>query len=389
MNSFDMNLTQKLIKDYLRATKKEKANILDNYCRLTGVSRNTATQRFLRKSRKPYPRVLPVTPTKRGRKKLFVQQHKNLVLKCWDLADEICAERLYQELPTYIDQLQNASLLKGFSDLIISQTLSMSLNTLKNIVSEFPKSNYRKKSKGNPEIYKFVPVKPNFGQYSNTPGNVEVDYVEHHNGSGGPFAITGCYNDIFSGWIARTASLGKSENSVRFIHKNNEKKIFHNILEYHPDNAKTILRILFENAITEENPNGLYHLSRSRPYKKNDNAHVEQKNSDKVRRLVGYHRFYTQKQITILNKLYDISDLYDNFFIPSSKLEAKIKNTKGRVIGRNHDKAKTPYQRLMESNLIDMEVKSKLKGIRDNLSMVDLKIKRDKLLDDLMDTVLS
>lgn len=387
MNSFDMKLTQKLVKEYKNSNKVKKNLILDNYCKLTRVSRNTAVQRFRRIGRKPYPRALPVTPNKRGRKKKFDQIHVNLIRKCWELSDEICAERLYPQLPFLVEQLEKSNLLNDFSQEIVSQTLSISEGSLKNIIAKFPKPTYRQKRKGNVSIYKYVPTKPNFGQYSNIPGNVEVDYVEHHDGSGGPFAITGCYNCIFSGWIARTASLGKSENSVEFIHKNNEKKFLHNILEYHPDNAQPILKLLLQNAITKENPNGLYLLSRSRPYKKNDNAHVEQKNGDKVRRLVGYRRYYTKEHVTMLNKLYAISDLYDNFFIPSSKLEEVVKDDLGRVIKRKHDIAKTPYQRLLESEEVSEEIKRKLKEIYDNLNMVVLKNKRDKLQDALTNIV--
>jgi hypothetical protein len=84
-------------------------------------------------------------------------------------------------------------------------------------------------------------------------------------------------------------------------------------------------------------------LSRSRPYQKNDNAHVEQKNDDKVRKLVGYYRYDTEQEIRLLNLLYERSDLLDNFFIASAKLEEKIRDNKGRVIRRVHDKPKTPY----------------------------------------------
>ena len=77
---------------------------------------------------------------------------------------------------------------------------------------------------------------------------------------------------------------------------------------------------------------------------------MEQKNDDKVRKLVGYFRYGTQQQIDLLNQLYEKTDLLDNFFIASAKLEKKVRDNNGRVIKRVHDKPKTPYQKLIESN---------------------------------------
>jgi hypothetical protein len=151
--------------------------------------------------------------------------------------------------------------------------------------------------KGNFEIYKQVPIVANFGKYAmGNPGYVEVDYVEHNRGnSSGSFAITGMYTDIFSQWVARASGLGKNLRSVEDIDKKVHQKIFHPIVHCHPDNEKSILKLLFERIKNKKS----FNFSRSRPYKK--------------------------------------ADLLDNFFIPSLKLKEKIKNSLGKVIRRTYD----------------------------------------------------
>ncbi|MBD3365823.1 hypothetical protein GF360_00580 [candidate division WWE3 bacterium] len=389
MNDFDMNLTQKMAKNYKKAAKKDKSKILDDYCKLTQVKRNTAVKRFRRKIRKPYPKALPIKPKKRGRKKKYSQIHKLLIQNIWDLADQICAERLYPCLPLYVEQLHKSEKLNGFPQEVIDCVLNIPLGTLKYFIADFPKPTYKKKRKGNKDLYKQIPIKANFGKHSNKPGFVEVDYVEHNQGSNGTWAISGCYNDIFSGWITRAAGMGKSYESVKAIHKKCMNGFFHKIIELHPDNMLSTLKLLLEDMITKENPTGLFYVSRSRPYESNDNAHVEQKNGDKIRRLVGYHRYGTKEQLNLLNKLYSVSDLYDNFFIPSAKLKEKIMDTNGRVIKRKHDKPKTPFQRLLESEDISPIVKNNLKTACAKLNMVDLKAQRDKLVQKLTKTVLN
>jgi hypothetical protein len=124
-------------------------------------------------------------------------------------------------------------------------------------------------------------------------------------------------------------------------------------------------------------------LSRSRPYQKNDNAHVEQKNDDKVRKLVGYWRYDTEEELELLNMLYGKADLLDNFFIPSAKLKEKIRDGKGRIIKRVHDKPKTPYQRLIEYKETLDETKQELRSIYESIDMIELRQEINKIVQEL------
>lgn len=388
IGAFDMQLTQKLAKEYKKASKKRKGEMLTEYCLLTEVSRNTSSKRFCKEIRDVYPRVLPKTMRyrKRGPRNKFNSIHKEIVRRCWELGGNICAERLHPMLTPYIDQLDIRGMLKFYSKEDIDKTRSISLGTLKRVLSTFPKTS-SKKHKGNAMIYTKVPIVAHFSQFTDKPGYVEIDFVEHNGGvSSGVFAITGTYTDIFSGWVVRAAGLGRNENSVSSIDKIAQTRIFHRVFHYHPDNDRSILKVLFERM--KDNNKAKKHcftLSRSRPYKKNDNAHVEQKNDDKVRKLVGYYRYDTPQETDLLNKLYKEADLLDNFFIPSSKLIQKLRDNSGRVIRRVHDKPKTPFQRLMECKQLSEHDKQRIKKIFKSLDMVELRQEVNKILQTLYD----
>jgi hypothetical protein len=389
-----MELTQRQANKYKKADKRKKGEIITRYCELTKVSRNLTSKRFRKVIRNPYPRILKVNKEKGkkcGRKPKYTNVHKKIVRKAWELSGEICGERLHPVIGKYISQLEKSGELKYYERKYVRQSKEVSERTLKRIISSFPKVGKRRKSKGNAAIYKAIPIKAHFGKNAHMSGFFEIDYVEHSGGnSSGTFANTGTYVDVCLGWIARSVALGKNVKGVGKIHEANERKIFHKVYEYHPDNAKPILKLLLERKLNSRTKRGNdYQISRSRPYHKEDNGHVEQKNGDKVRKLVGYHRYDTGEQVRLLNRLYNVEDTISNFFIPSQKLIRKVKDEKGRVVSRKYDKAKTAYQRLMEAKDVSKEVKRKLSKMYNSLNLVELRRKSEKLQNQLFQTVIS
>ncbi len=390
IGDFDMKLTQKLTKQYKDAGRKTKSAMITDYCQLTRASRNTASKRFCKQIKDPYPRAVPstITPNKRGPKKKFRTVQVRIIKRCWELAGQICAERLHPCLATYIDQLHRGGMLADYTARDIAIVKGISIATLKRVIATYPRAS-NKRHKGNDFIYRQVPIVAHFGKFSHTPGYVEIDYVEHNGGSSsGLFVVTGSYTDIFSGWTARAAGLGKNLSSVSNIDTQVHTRIFHPVLHYHPDNDKAILKILFErlknnNTKGKKEQKRQFSLSRSRPYEKNDNAHVEQKNGDKVRKLVGYWRYDTYEELELLNRLYEKADLLDNFFIPAAKLKEKVRDTQGRVIRRIHDKPRTPYQRLIESDQVLKQAKQRLKSIYGSLDMIKLRQEINEILEKL------
>ena len=119
--------------------------------------------------------------------------------------------------------------------------------------------------------------------------------------------------------------------------------------------------------------------------RKNDNPYVEQKNDSIVRRWIGYGRYDTQEQIDTLNEFYEILRLYTNFFLPVQKLERKERI--GSKIKKIHDRAKTPYQRVLEADDVSDETKEKLKKKYKTLNLVILKKQIDAILKRLKPTL--
>lgn len=390
MNHFDMELTQRQAKEYKRAARKRKGEMITQYCRLTGVSRNLASKRFRKVIRDIHPRVLKDRRSRKrcGRKPKYTSIHKAIVRKTWELSGGICGERLHPVMGAYIKQLEENEELKYYGNRYIQETREISQRTLKRMIAQFPKASNRRNNKGNPTIYKTIPTQAHFGENAYRSGYVEIDYVEHSGGnSSGVFAHTGSYVDVCLGWLARGAALGKGMQGVSQIHDINKERIYHKIYEYHPDNARPILKLLLEKALGEKPAN--YAISRSRPYHKEDNGHVEQKNGDKVRKLVGYHRYDRGEQVELLNQLYEVEDKISNFFIPSQKLIEKVVDDKGRVVNRKHDRAQTAFTRLMKSPKVNEEIKERVASIREGLNLIDLREQSEQLQKQLFATVIS
>jgi hypothetical protein len=272
----------------------------------------------------------------------------------------------------------------------------ISVISLKRMISTFEEKIYDKmhnpkRRTGTPALYKMIPISAKFGKRSHEkPGLIEVDYVEHKGGvNSGRFAITGTYTDIVCGWIVRAAGWGHNLCSIQSIHDTLSPRIYHRPREYHPDNAPALLRCLFDmvQSTQIDRKRMTLKLSRSRPYESNDNAHVEQKNGDKVRNLVGHKRYDQEEQVDILNKIYGVCDMIDNFFIASSKLAEVVKDKHGKVTKRVHDKPQTPYARLMGDKKVSQSVKSNLRKVKSNLNMILLVEEKDTLLKELASTI--
>ena len=395
-----MKLTKKLKKQYSTASKGTKGQILEQYCTLTHIQRNTAIKRFsrigvlpeLRPNKKKYEKY---HKHKKGASKQYLSIHYALLKQCWNLSGHICGERLKPILSTCLEQLVQNNKLTRYQEHDIQTTKNMSEITIKRAIHRFliaspPHKQWRGKKKAT-ELYGQIPIKAHFGEYATIgSGYIEVDYVEHNGGNvGGQFGITGNYTDVSSQWVVRSANKGKSLASITTIHDIAIQRIYHPIKEYHPDNAPTILSLLFYRMKQdiEKTQKKQYKLSRSRPYKKNDNAHVEQKNRDKIRKVVGHHRIDTDEEIQILNRLYEKMDLYDNFFIPSKKLIHKEIDEKGKLIRKVYDKPKTPYQRIQEDQTVDEVTKVYLREMYVSLNMVQLRKEIDEILKELSNAI--
>ena len=374
MTLFDMTLTQKYILDYTKFGRKSKSDILSDYCTLTNCTRNTAKQRFNRCKAKKNAFILDKNPPKSGRKPKYSQLDIDFIGELRHLSGDICAERLFEMLPEYIATLIASQPLK-YPLITVNRVKAVPLGSLKYLYAKLPATHQHKKPKTRSKtasIYKKVPKFTQFNKCTKHTGFVGVDFVEHcGHVAVCTFCTTLTQTDLFSGWTSRTATLGKDKTAVRYAIDRAEKRMPFPATEYHCDNQKSLLNVLFDSI-----EKGQY-LTRSRPYKKDDNGHVEQKNDDKVRKVVGYNRYDTLEARDCLNELYEIEDLISNYFTPSQKLVSYELSENGKTLKRHHDKAKTPFNRLIESDQISQETRECLIKTKARLSLVELRKKSD------------
>jgi hypothetical protein len=215
------------------------------------------------------------------------------------------------------------------------------------------------------------------------PGHFEVDLV-HHCGlsASGEYVHTLQMIDVATGWSERVAVLGRSYLVMQDAFQRIKARLPFPILEMHPDNGSEFFNHHMVRFWRELVP--AVSLSRSRPYHKNDNRFVEQKNSPLVRAYLGHERLDTVTQTLALNQLYDKMWLYYNFFQPAMRLAEKVATlAEGQAtrIKRRYDQARTPFDRLCETKTITQEHRDQLEALRDQTNPRQLRQEIYDLID--------
>ena len=363
---------QEVQKEYLGSSKQTKARLLDEVVKRTDLNRKYLIRRLSAKTRweKPSKRY------KRSRE-YGVDLIEPLV-EVWDIFDEPCGERLIALLEFETERLRKQGEL-FVSDIQAQKLKKMSAKTINRLLEHekavrLIAAKYEQKKQ--PLLYEKIPTKMS-GEWEDILGQIQIDAVEHcGQSSAGEYANTISLTDIRSQWWEGEAVFGKGQARTLEAIKNARKRFSFAWKEIHPDNGSSFIN-QFLYAYTQESPKLAF--SRSRPYMKNDNCFVEQKNSRNVRRHVGHVRYDTQREIDILNDLYrNELRLYKNFFQPVMRLETK-ERLKGHI-HRKYQKAKTPYQYLIDSPNVDETAKNKLKAVYKTLNPAELKRSIEKKL---------
>ena len=351
-NTSKKEYLQEIKKRYFTSTKQEKILILDEFCSVCNFNRKYAI-RLIRKKES-------VASRRKGRpKKYYSQALLDFLKDLWIVTNLACSKRLKAAIPLFLPyyHLDNSNHLtdnelKLLAD-ISPRTIDRLLHRLKSRYKKFGLST----TKPGSLLKKQVPIKVNQWDESR-PGFIEADTVAHCGCSlGGQFVYTLNIVDIASGWTEQRALWGKGQRGVFDALKNITNHLPFKVLGFDCDNGGELLNyMLLEYFTHRKNP---VQYTRSREYKKNDNAHIEEKNWTHVRQLIGYQRFDKLETVAMLNDLYLTEwGFYLNFFIPSFKLIDKKRD--GSKIIKSFDSPKTPYQRLMESPHITSAKKKEL-----------------------------
>jgi len=340
---------------YKRASRKEKTLILNEFCATCGYHRKHAI-RLLRK----FKRFAKPKPKKRGKPSFYDKPSITEPLKrIWLAANLPCSKRLKVMIPLWMP-----GYVKEYGALsldVIKALYRISPPTIDRILKPL-RAKYRLRgrctTKPGTLLRKQIPVKTDQWDESR-PGFVEADTVAHCGESTeGDYVNTVDVVDIATSWSEQRAVWGKGEIGVLAALKEIESSIPFPVLGFDADNGSEFINHhLMRHFAERVRP---VQFTRSRPYHKDDNAHVEQKNWTHVRQWFGYHRLDKRRIADMMNELYRSEwRLYNNFFQPSVRLiEKKVVASKTL---KRYDSPKTPYERVLESKEVDLKIKRSLK----------------------------
>ena len=350
---------------YLKAGKDEKQKMLDEFTFATGYHRKYAirvlknqvqVQNHLKRKIKTYQ------PMYRGEVVQVLEQ-------IWEIYGQICSKRLQPILPEAIKVLERCKeieLSKDTKELLLKISSASIDRCLRPVRCK--SSHGLSTTKPGSLLKNLIPVQTFTAWDEERPGFMEIDLVAHCGSTTeGQYLNTLTCTDISTGWTDVTALAHRSQQIVSTaIHRMRQRLPFA-LLGIDSDNGSEFINDLLYRYCLDEKVT----FTRSRPYQKNDQAHVEQKNWSVVRHTVGYDRWETEQELALLESIYDDLRLYINFFQPSFKLIAKERI--GKRMLKRYDTAKTPYQRLLERKDISFESKARLMNLYLQLNPAELR----------------
>lgn len=360
-------------KRYYGSRKSEKSKILDELCAVTGYNRKYAIRIMAIKHHEGKKLS--------GRSKVYSERSIGHLKRLWVIMGEMCSKKMVSALKNWLGFYED----DDCDEDVRAELLSMSAASIDRYLKNYKASLGRKKRTGTRPGKMFknvIPLKP-FNSEIDKPGHVEADTVAHcGNSLSGQFAWSLTFTDVFSGWTENRATYGKGSDEVLSAIMDIQMNLPFSLLSFNTDNGTEFLNKNLYMHFSEEK---YINFTRSRPYKKNDNCHVEQKNWTHVRETFGYERYDREDQIVIMNEIYKkhLNDLY-NFFVPQLKLKEKIRV--GSKIVRKYDVPKTPYQRLLDSPDLTMGQKEVLRRKYRTLNPLELRENIKKLFNRLKKT---
>jgi hypothetical protein len=349
----------KMQERYMKAGRKEKGWLLDEMEQITELHRKYLIE-LLKGDLKRQQR-------RRQRGRTYGPQVDDALRVIYESFDYICAERLTPNLVWMAEQLARHGELEPSQELL-AKLEQISISTVKRLLRRIRQDEARLPRKGprraNTRL-RDIPMK-RIPWDTVTPGHFEVDLV-HHCGptTSGEYMCTLQLIDIATGWSERVAVLGRSYQVMQNAFERVLQRLPFPILEIHPDNGSEFLNhhmLRFWGQVVQG-----VEISRSRPFFKNDNRNVEQKNSTLVRAYLGYDRFDSVVQTQAANQLYEKMWVYYNLFQPVLHLNEKEfvrQNGQRPRVRRRYDQARTPFDRLCATDVIVPQHQAQLTALR-------------------------
>jgi transposase InsO family protein len=352
---------------YQRAGRQHKGKILDEFCSVCGYHRKAA----LRLLNRPVARAVRHRP---GPKPTYDAGKILGPLKTiWLSSEQPCGKRLKAIIPLWLPHLK-----KGVTPAVRQQLLNLSAATLDRLLAPLRVRHPRRGlSTTKPGSLLRHQVALRGGPANTTePGHLEADTVAHcGDTTAGDFIYSLTLTDPASGWTENRATWNKGATGILAQYQDMEDVLPFAVKSFHSDNGSEFLNWSLHRHLHERG----VPFTRSRAYRKNDNAHVEQKNWTHVRQLFGHDRLEHPELVELMNAIYRHEwRLLQNYFLPKAKLIEKQKL--GSKYRRRYEKPKTPLQRLLESSTLIESAKAALRAQYSQLNPFHLREELERKL---------
>lgn len=351
--------------------KKARGLVLDEYCKVTGVTRKHAIKALSPKKGPSGRRGCPTGGTPEG---------TALLTRLWKASDMMCGKLLKAILPELLSSLVRR---EAVPDAVAREVLRMSAATIDRrlrTVKARCQGNGRRRRSSLEEHRREIPLKVEVWPeaYPKEPGYVEVDTVAHCGGSmAGSFVWTLTMTDVATHWTALRAVWNKGAAGVCGAISEFIAQAPFEVRMLNSDNGGECINGHIKRHFTEFLPSVV--RTRSRCYRKNDNAHVEQKNAVQVRALYGHGRIDDESLIRLMNRINECQGLLKNLFTPTMRLLSK-ERVGPKYVKRYEKDPKTPAQRVLGSPLVPEDKKARVRALLAHHDVMDL---RDRINADL------
>lgn len=328
-------------KEYLKAPKKERGRLLDEAQKRTGLNRKYLIRPTgsCKDKLRPSSNLDRRKEERRRRKVIYDGEVRAVLAKVWEIFDYPCGQRLKTLLLTELERLRRLGEVQCTAE-AVAKLLQISPRTI-DIKLAHQREVLRLKQNRHPHpqplLYQKIPVKLTEEWDREEPGNLQLDFVAHCGSSaGGEFINSLSAVDIAFGWWEGEAIMGRAQARTHAALQQIGLRLPFPLGEIHPDNDSAMINDLLWRYCQKEH----IRFSRSRPNKKNDNAWVEQKNWTHVRKIFGYLRYNTEKELRIINDLYrNELRLYKNFFSHRDPVRTASDQAGGQGTDRGEGKA--------------------------------------------------
>jgi hypothetical protein len=356
---------------YKKVSKAFRARILDEFCQVCNYNRKYA----IRLLNGPAPQK-PKTMVRKGRRPAYGAKVISALTAIWEAAGYPCSVRLKALLPLWLPwAIKRLALTAPVQKQLLMISPATIDRRLKGKRGQLKTRLYGRTKPGT-LLKHHIPIKTDNWDVK-TPGFTEIDLVSHSgNSASGEFLHSLNVTDIHSTWVESRAVMGKSQIGVLNAMQDIEQALPFKLLGIDSDNGSEFINYHLKTFCDRNN----IQFTRGRPYKKDDNAHIEQKNYTHVRKILGYLRYDSGPVQKAINELYQNElQIFQNLFLPSMKLSKKTRV--GSKLKRCYDKPQTPLERVLQCSQADPVKVQRLKRLREQTDPFELAKRIEQKLD--------